>query len=335
MRSTIELIKTGRSDISYETCHEFICHLIEKNPKKIRGPYLARLELHRLMREESADAIGLLGDYSQLLLEYFRNFGDRNCCPHDMRVFCPYLTKEQYEHFLEKLLAMAPLEEDGTSTTEAMMKYICAMQVCRIWDTTEHRSKEVLEALSTKLINLYNQYQKRFESKLLTTDISPCDQFVVLAGEWNCLSGIVGIREERVNWDAGNNFKLNCCWGIFAPSSFWRKSFGQAIVSGEWYRTNSAVAGLHKNVFVSGIEVVSLDHEQILLDCANCWLHSVRRDIPRWNLSLLLLLLGTQLHLTFCRPSTSVGLVGGDELLSFELLVNGTKKLSPEDEQMK
>lgn len=168
--------------MSFEVCHEFICQLIESNPKKVRGPYLARLELHWIMREEKADAVSLLGEYSQLLLEYFMNFGDRNCCPHDLKVFCKHLPKDQYKPFLEQLMEMAPLAEDGSGTTEAMMKYICAVQVSRFWDTTD-RSKAALEDLASKMISLYAPYNKRFEGKLLSTDISPCDQFLVLAGE--------------------------------------------------------------------------------------------------------------------------------------------------------
>lgn len=148
----------------------------------MRGPFLARLELHHVMRTENADAVALLGEYSQLLLEYFRNFGDRSCCPHDIRVFCRHLSAEEYPTFVQQMVEMAPLAEDGTSSTEDMMKYICAVQVSRIWDTTD-RSKEVLEAQVKKLTDLYDVYNKRFEDKLLSTDISPCDQFIIQAGE--------------------------------------------------------------------------------------------------------------------------------------------------------
>lgn len=178
----MELIKDSDPNASFESCHEFICHLIERSPKKVRGPYLARLELHRIMRAEKADAIALLGEYSQLLLEYFRNFGDRNCCPHDLKVFCRHLSRQEYEAFPQQMMAMVSLADDGTSSTEVMMKYICAVQVTRFWDTTD-RSTAALEALSVKMLHLYTSYNKRFAGKLLTTDISPCDQFVMLAGE--------------------------------------------------------------------------------------------------------------------------------------------------------
>lgn len=184
LKSSLELIKSNAPDTSFELCHELICRLIESNPKKVRGPYLARLELHRMMREENADAVALLGEYSQLLLEYFRYFGDRHCCPHDLKLFARHLSSDEYESFPSQLQEMAQLSEDGTSSTETMMKYICAVQVCRFWDTTD-RSKEVLENLAMHLTSLYGVYNKRFEGKLLTTDISPCDQFIVLAGELN------------------------------------------------------------------------------------------------------------------------------------------------------
>lgn len=40
--------------------------------KKERAPFLARLELHRRMREKSKDANHLLGDYLELMVEYFK-----------------------------------------------------------------------------------------------------------------------------------------------------------------------------------------------------------------------------------------------------------------------
>lgn len=45
--------------------------LIESCNKE-RGPYLARLELHKRMREKSKNADHLLGDFLELMVEYFR-----------------------------------------------------------------------------------------------------------------------------------------------------------------------------------------------------------------------------------------------------------------------
>lgn len=172
-------------DIGYnclETCHEFICSLLESESKKVRGPFLARLELHRVLREQGLDANGLLGDFGQLLLEYFRNFGDKSCCAHDMKLFIKHLTKEQYSGFQETMLQMAALPEDGSGSMEDMIKHICALQVSRCCDTMS-RERDFLEPLAIRLAKLYETYRKKYGVDLLSTDISPCDQFALLAGE--------------------------------------------------------------------------------------------------------------------------------------------------------
>lgn len=215
----MELIRSKDTDTSFESCHEFICQLIEKSPKKVRGPYLARLELHRMMREEKADAVALLGQYSQLLLEYFRNFGDRNCCPHDLKVFCRHLSAEEYQTFPQQLMQMAPLAEDGSCSTETMMKYICAVQVSRFWDTTD-RSKAALEALAAKMIKLYGEYNKRFEGKLLTTDISPCDQFIVLAGELQFSPPLPSYVSLAITLFHVATHQLCCCCWLAVRANF-------------------------------------------------------------------------------------------------------------------
>lgn len=46
--------------------------LIESGAKVVRGPYLGRLELHHTMTELAENANELLGDFLELLVEYFR-----------------------------------------------------------------------------------------------------------------------------------------------------------------------------------------------------------------------------------------------------------------------
>lgn len=46
--------------------------LIENGTKAVRGPYLGRLELHHTMTELNENGDELLGDFLELLVEYFR-----------------------------------------------------------------------------------------------------------------------------------------------------------------------------------------------------------------------------------------------------------------------
>lgn len=50
-------------DDTSEKCHEFLCQIVENATEKgklLRGPYLARLELYKRLREENKDPEGML-----------------------------------------------------------------------------------------------------------------------------------------------------------------------------------------------------------------------------------------------------------------------------------
>lgn len=49
-----------------------LSQLIENGAKPVRGPYLGRLELHHTMTELNENGDDLLGDFLELLVEYFR-----------------------------------------------------------------------------------------------------------------------------------------------------------------------------------------------------------------------------------------------------------------------
>ena len=76
INSTFELIKnddhTEGADYSVDLCHEFLTNLIETSKKKVRGPYMGKLELHRLMVKYGYAPEELFGDFLEMLAEYFR-----------------------------------------------------------------------------------------------------------------------------------------------------------------------------------------------------------------------------------------------------------------------
>ena len=65
--------------------------IIEAQPKKFRGPYLARLELNRRMVEQRYAAEQLFGKMSDMLAEYFELFADKPCCALDMKLFLEFV----------------------------------------------------------------------------------------------------------------------------------------------------------------------------------------------------------------------------------------------------
>lgn len=79
---------------------------------KVRGPYLARLETHKRMRDLNLNADNLLGDYQELLLNYFRLFGNKKCCANDLKKFLDYLVAGRRPELASKLI-----QDTGISST--------------------------------------------------------------------------------------------------------------------------------------------------------------------------------------------------------------------------
>lgn len=88
----------------------FLCtQLIDTSRKKIRGPYLGRLELHRVMTTNGHNANELLGDILELLLDYFRIFGDKPCCANDIILFLDCLESTKRTDLASRLLQICEI----------------------------------------------------------------------------------------------------------------------------------------------------------------------------------------------------------------------------------
>lgn len=80
--------------------------LIESSNKKNRGPYLARLELYRVMNKNQFDAEKLFGEFIEMLIDYFRIFGEKPCCAKDIVLFLDDLKEEQKPDLASKLIQL-------------------------------------------------------------------------------------------------------------------------------------------------------------------------------------------------------------------------------------
>lgn len=74
----------------------------------VRGPCLGRLELHKVMNEQN-DAVAMLGDFLELLVEYFRLFGDKPCCANDIILFLDYLEPIRHAELASRLLTVCEI----------------------------------------------------------------------------------------------------------------------------------------------------------------------------------------------------------------------------------
>ena len=82
---------------------------MEDYDKRVRGPYLGRLELHRVMLANELDAKALMGDFLEMLVEYFRLFGEKQCCTNDVSLFLHCLNKEQRSDLAARLLQVCEI----------------------------------------------------------------------------------------------------------------------------------------------------------------------------------------------------------------------------------
>lgn len=105
-----------------EFTHFSIRQLIESSNKKYRGPYLGRLELHRVMSDNGFDASELFGDFIEMLTDYFRIFGDKPCCAKDIVLFLDHLETEQRPGLASKLIQLC--EISSTTLPKTVIKLL-------------------------------------------------------------------------------------------------------------------------------------------------------------------------------------------------------------------
>lgn len=186
IQSTFELIKSQEkppeTDHTVDMCHEFICGIMESQPRKHRGPYLARLELNRLMVENKYDREQLFGDLTDLLLDYFRMFGDKTCCANDLKLFLEYVEPAKRPGFAAKLMQECRINPVTLpSSKEHMQRHICSLQIARFCGAHAALTEEHLTALYTALSLHYEHGFNAFGQGLLPTDMGPSDPYALLA----------------------------------------------------------------------------------------------------------------------------------------------------------
>uniref|UniRef100_A0A8C1Z5H4 N-alpha-acetyltransferase 25, NatB auxiliary subunit n=1 Tax=Cyprinus carpio TaxID=7962 RepID=A0A8C1Z5H4_CYPCA len=178
-----------------------------KESKHLRGPYLARLELIRRLRERSCPEAQQLGEPLELMFQFFVKFGDKPCCITDLKIFLDLLTPDQ--HFINRLMEAVPLcapGEDGVALpgdTRALQRHLCVTQLSR---------------------SLGQQHALNTEGKLgLIKELKAHYQHGLQFGDQNMLWQCLGLLEEGLSNSSSNaQFKLlllllYCRLGAFEP----------------------------------------------------------------------------------------------------------------------
>lgn len=165
--------------------NEYIGELLKADTIRIRGPYLGRLLLHKTLQQHGyADVDMLIGrSMLQLLVEYFRLFGQKPCCTNDIQMFLECLSPDDRVGLAERLrnacqVSATALPQDK----DQMQQHICTLQLSRICGAHE-LSVDHLYAMYTAFSLHYEHGMTAFGMDLLPTDMGPSDAYALLAGE--------------------------------------------------------------------------------------------------------------------------------------------------------
>jgi N-terminal acetyltransferase B complex non-catalytic subunit len=184
LQSCFNLIEYKELEIKYETISEFIQNLQSKSNGKLRGPFLARLKMHKMMRDLKLDAVPLLGDYQDLLVIYFNTFGSKKCCGNDLKMFLEYLEPSKRSYLATRLLKETGIGSTSLpQDTNQLQRHICSLQISRFCGAHSSLSVEHLQAIYSALSLHYEHSFNYFDVNLLPTDIGLSDQYALLAGE--------------------------------------------------------------------------------------------------------------------------------------------------------
>nr|DBA23203.1 TPA: hypothetical protein GDO54_014139 [Pyxicephalus adspersus] len=131
----------GDLDHTLEQAVRFVEDQIEgdtKNPRPLRGPHLAKLELIQRLRSRGCNDEYKMGEPENLMFQYFIKFGDKPCCFTDLKVFVDLLSPAQHSSFINRLLGSLPLTPQAEGEfalpedIKAMQRHLCVIQLSRL-----------------------------------------------------------------------------------------------------------------------------------------------------------------------------------------------------------
>uniref|UniRef100_A0A8C1BQ61 N-alpha-acetyltransferase 25, NatB auxiliary subunit n=1 Tax=Cyprinus carpio carpio TaxID=630221 RepID=A0A8C1BQ61_CYPCA len=199
-----------------------------KESKHLRGPYLARLELIRRLRERSCPEAQQLGEPLELMFQFFVKFGDKPCCITDLKIFLDLLTPDQHVQFINRLMEAVPLcapGEDGVALpgdTRALQRHLCVTQLSRSLGQQHALNTEGKLGL-IKELKAHYQHGLQFGKQMTRPVAGDGECCVCVVGDQNMLWQCLGLLEEGLSNSSSNaQFKLlllllYCRLGAFEP----------------------------------------------------------------------------------------------------------------------
>ena len=213
-------------DYTIDMACEFISQTITmcSKDRSLRGPYLAQLELIKVLRENGDFSVKNLGTPMELLQNYFKLFGDKNCCYEDMKLFTDLISKPQQLEMISSFMKTLELHNsDGdilfASDVKAMQRHLTILQMARYLGIQDTMIAEERLVLARECTQRY-QHGLEFGKDLLITDIQYSDNFLLMAAHllvevWETTSNqqylieaIVQLQKGSKNCPANFQFKV-------------------------------------------------------------------------------------------------------------------------------
>ncbi|KAE8748112.1 hypothetical protein FOCC_FOCC005115 [Frankliniella occidentalis] len=178
-----EYVLWSRADASIPQIKEFLKLLMnemKRRGKNVRGPYLAWLELYKMVHEKGQDADQVVGDIVELFVQYFRCFGDRSCCPLDLKQYLPMVSVQCRGDLIKGIWQIVGLEDgELPDTVYRMQQHISTILLSRHLGYHENLSSAEKLQLTTCFLR-YFQHGMRFNIDPLPTDFLSNDPYVLL-----------------------------------------------------------------------------------------------------------------------------------------------------------
>lgn len=179
----VEYVLWSRPDASIPQIKEFLKLLMnemKKKGKNVRGPYLAWLEFYKMVHERGQDADQLVGDIVELFVQYFRCFGDRSCCPLDLKQYLPLVSVQCRGDLIKGVWQIVGLEDgELPDTAYRMQQHISTILLSRHLGYHENLSSTEKLQLTTCFLR-YFQHGMRFNVDPLPTDFLSNDPYLLL-----------------------------------------------------------------------------------------------------------------------------------------------------------
>ncbi|KAL0267023.1 UNVERIFIED_CONTAM: hypothetical protein PYX00_009405 [Menopon gallinae] len=179
-----ESIVWQEADYTPKMVQDFLIHLmkkVESEKKKIRGPYLAQLELYKLLKVKSLDPEMVVGNITDLLVSYFDRFGDKAICVSDLKPYLALMNINEASVFMKRITEIVGLS-DGESPKQlsSLQKHICRLQISRVLGFHSLLPVDERLRLCDLILHHYHASNDLVSPDKLPTQFSCNDPYIIL-----------------------------------------------------------------------------------------------------------------------------------------------------------